>query len=365
MKRFIPLFLMLCLLLAGCSNWLDGSYHSVKPHEGQHGTSNDQMTAVASYTTLSRVLTNMVETGTETITLSLAHYDQLVIAQDMRRVIQEITEKNPIGAFAVDTISFELGTNSGEPAVAVTVTYRFDRNEISKIRKVSEREEFQKELENALCAYDPRLVLYVENNAKMDYTQWVEEYVATHPEKVMEQPQITTFCFPEEGEDQIIVMRFAYENSWDNLKNMQTQVKTLFKQAVESVRTLKTPMEKYEGLYRFLNDLNEDYRQETSITPAHSLLLNGVGDSKAIARMYTALCREAELECVTVTGTRDGEPWYWNIVECDGVYYHMDLTDCLENDSFLTAFDGDMAGYVWDYTAYPVCSEPEIPEPTA
>jgi len=146
---------------------------------------------------------------------------------------------------------------------------------------------------------------------------------------------------------------------------MQNQVKMLFDQAVDSVRTLETPMEKYEGLYRFLVDLNESYRQEPSITPAYSLLLNGVGDSKAFARMYTSLCREAELECVTVTGTRDGEPWYWNIMECDGLYYHVDLTTCLENGSFFTAFDGDMTGYVWDYTAYPVCSEPESPEPTA
>ena len=33
MKQFAVMILILCLLLSGCSTWLDGSYHSTKPHE--------------------------------------------------------------------------------------------------------------------------------------------------------------------------------------------------------------------------------------------------------------------------------------------------------------------------------------------
>ena len=249
MKRVILLLTAMCLLLAGCSTWLDGNYHSVNKHEEQHSPSTDQMTAVASYTALCRTLTTMVESGFESATLSVAHYDQLTIAQDMRRAIQYVTGTHPVGAFAVDTVSFELGTNAGEPAVAVSISYRFDRSEINNIKKVTDPEDFQEELEDALNAFNTRLVLYVENSAKMDYVQWIESYAATYPEKMIEPPQLKTFLFPEEGEDQIILFRFTYENSQETLKGMQSHVQTLVESAVKSVEDKDTPAEKQEGLY--------------------------------------------------------------------------------------------------------------------
>jgi hypothetical protein len=50
-----------------------------------------------------------------------------------------------------------------------------------------------------------------------------------------------------------------------------------------------------------------------------------VGDSRAFATVYAAMCRSAGLECMTVTGTRAGEPWTWNIILDNGGYYHVDL----------------------------------------
>ena len=94
-----------------------------------------------------------------------------------------------------------------------------------------------------------------------------------------------------------------------------------------------------------------DYTLETSITPAYSLLGHGVGDSKAFATVYAAMCRRADLECLVITGTRDGEPWTWNMVCDDGTYYHLDLLSSHRGFQELT--DNEMEGYVWDYSAYP------------
>ena len=81
--------------------------------------------------------------------------------------------------------------------------------------------------------------------------------------------------------------------------------------------------------------------------------------SRAFALVYAAMCREAGLGCITVTGTRAGEPWYWNIIQMDGRYYHVDLLQCYQVDWFEGKLDGDMSGYVWDYSAYPECKAPE------
>ena len=120
-----------------------------------------------------------------------------------------------------------------------------------------------------------------------------------------------------------------------------------------------------------------DYKMDTSITPSYSLLYHGVGDSRAFAEVYAAMCRQAGLECMIVTGTRDGAPWTWNMVRDGGEYYHVDL---LRNSgNFREYTDMEMTGYVWDYSAYPSCdtyyqetvapaaeapTEPEVQDPT-
>ena len=68
-------------------------------------------------------------------------------------------------------------------------------------------------------------------------------------------------------------------------------------------------------------------------------------------RMYT---RWAERHGFTYK-IMDAEPWTWNMICEDGVYYHVDLTQCKENGGFREKADADMKGYVWDYSAFPAC----------
>ena len=67
------------------------------------------------------------------------------------------------------------------------------------------------------------------------------------------------------------------------------------------------------------------------------------------------MCRSAGLECLTVTGTRAGEPWTWNIVPDNGCYYHVDLLRSSSGGQFRKMTDSQMTYYVWDYSAYPEC----------
>ena len=75
------------------------------------------------------------------------------------------------------------------------------------------------------------------------------------------------------------------------------------------------------------------------------------------------MCRRAGLEGSTVTGTRAGEAWYWNIIQDNGKYFHVDLLRCSETGSFEKKPDSRMSGYVWDYSAYPQCIRSAEEEP--
>ena len=178
----------------------------------------------------------------------------------------------------------------------------------------------------------------------------------------MEIPQVSQSDYGT-GRDRVLELIFTYQTSRDALRRMQSQVQPVFDAASLYVSGEGKDYQKFSQLYAFLME-RFDYKVEISITPAYSLLRHGVGDSRAFATVYAAMCRSAGLECMTVTGTRSGEPWTWNIILDDGCYYHVDLLRSNVNSQFQEYTDTQMENYVWDYSAYPVCIGTEAEEET-
>ena len=156
------------------------------------------------------------------------------------------------------------------------------------------------------------------------------------------------------GESRVVELIFSYQTSRDALRRMQAQVKPVFESAVLYVSGDGDEYQKFSQLYAFLME-RFDYKQETSIRPAYCLLRHGIGDSRAFAQVYAALCRDAGLTCMSVTGTRDGEPWTWNIIRDGEKFYHVDLLRCSADGKYREQTDEEMEGYVWDYSEYPAC----------
>ena len=189
------------------------------------------------------------------------------------------------------------------------------------------------------------------NYETLDIQQLVQNLSQTYPQSIMECPQTAMDTYGA-GSSRVVELTFTYENSNDALRQMRTQVGAVFDSSSLYVSGDGADSQKFGQLYSFLMD-RFHYTLETSITPAYSLLRHGVGDSRAFATVYAAMCRAAGLDCQIVTGTRDAEPWTWNLICDDGIYYHVDLTRCKEEGGFQEKAGGDMTGYVWDYSAYP------------
>lgn len=362
MKRFAAgMLAVLCLFLSGCSTWMDGSYVSITPHMKQNTSAEPGISSVADYDELVSALSGMVEYGTEDDVFFVVNYNQDRIAGDMLQAEYEIKNRNPIGAYAVEGISYEIGVNGGQSAIAVSIEYRRSRAEILRIQTVRDIDSASKAISAALNKFSTDLVLAVENYQSTDFEQLVYDYADENPDLVMEVPQVIVTMYPEQGETRVVEMKFTYQTSRKDLRNMQSQVQPVFDSAALYVSGDASAHEKYNQLYVFLME-RYDYKLQTSITPAYSLLRHGVGDCKAFAVVFGAMCRQAGLECLTVSGTREGEPWFWNIVQDDGLYYHVDLLRCADEGAFRELSDGEMEGYVWDYSAYPTCGQQDNPE---
>ena len=362
MKRtLLPLFFALGLLLGGCG-WLNGSFVSVTPHEAPKQVAHADTITAANYKDFLAALKQLVAAGTEVAAIHVEEYPEKALEVGVRRAVYNVMHNDPIGAYAVEDIQYEIGSSSGLPAVSIAVTYRHNSTELQRICRAVSIPQVQIIVANALESYEAGIVLLVGQYEDTDFSQFVQDYAREHPETIMEVPQVTQALYGT-GESRVVELIFSYQTSRDSLRRMQAQVKPVFESAVLYVSGDGDDYQKFSQLYAFLME-RFDYKLETSITPSYSLLRHGIGDSRAFAQVYAAMCRDAGLTCMTVTGTRDGEPWTWNIILDGEEYYHVDLLRCSERGKYRELMDEEMEGYVWDYSDYPACTGKPVPELT-
>ena len=369
MKRMCALLLLLCLLLTGCS-WFGGSYVNVVPHQEHSKTIMGQSLQATNYAQLVTILQDMVAQAAESAVIQLADLTTEETRAFMDAAAAYIRTEHPLGAYAVRKVTYEIGTSGTRPAVAVEITYSRSRVELRKVSRAKTMEEVSTLICGALESYADGIVIWAEEYEPMDFSQLVQDHAERYPEKIMEIPHVAYETYGT-GSQRVLELAFTYENSRDDLRDMQAQVQPVFDAAALYVSGDGTDYVKFSQLYAFLMK-RFDYNLETSITPSYSLLHHGVGDCRSFAVVYAAMCRMAGLDCQVITGTRNGQPWTWNLVKDRGRYYHVDLLLCTEIGIYWQYVDGNMVGYIWDYSAYPECpplildpgeTEPEETEP--
>ena len=350
-QRLGILVCVLCFLLCGCT-WMDGSYLSITPHQGQNSGFQLRDRTASNYLELRAVLEDMVKSGTENAVINVAGYRQDLVEEGIANVVLYTAKRFPLGAYAIEDISYEIGSAGGRPAVSINISYIHGRSEIRKIAEVADMREVREQVIAALNNCNDSVVLWVKSYQTSDLVQIVEDYAKENPNVVMELPQVAVGVYPDTGSNRIVEVKFTYETSRESLRQMQQQVRRVFASAQLYISADAELEQKYSQLYTFLME-RFDYQLQTSITPAYSLLNHGVGDCEIFASVYAAMCRQAGLDCQMVSGTKFGQSWYWNIIREDGVNYHVDLLRCSEEGQFQWLQDEAMEGYVWDYAVFP------------
>lgn len=355
LRKILPVLLAVSLLLGGCA-WLDGSYVSVTPHRVQTGSFSGEGLYAQSEMEFREILEQMVSSGKNSAVVYVGGLSQPEWDRVLARTSSYLRKTYPIGAYALESISLEQGITGGNAAVAVEAVYRHSSVDIQKVKTLMDMDDAVSAVRETLENCSPRAVFLVEKYQETDFSQLVQNIAQTYPDLVMETPRVEENIFGK-GSSRVVELVFTYENSRNDLRQMQSQVKPVFDAAALYVSGEGADFQKFGQLYAFLMERYE-YKIDTSITPAYSLLRHGVGDSRAFATVYAAMCRRAGLECRIVTGTRQGEPWVWNMVWDNGNPFHVDLLACSDAGIYRERTDGEMNGYVWDFSAYPPCEPP-------
>lgn len=346
------LCLCLCIGLCGCDLWMQGSYAHVSPHKMPDTNESGERIEVSSYQTLYQALCEIVEMGATGATVYYPNENKSTVQDYMESAVRQVSTANPIGSYAVEKITYQVGTKGGVQAVALQISYNRSFADIRYINRVTQMSEGIALIYDALAKCRPSATFYVEEYSQIDFVQLIKNYVDQNPNVCMEMPQVTVSNYPEVGKQRVIEVLFAYENSRDDLRAMQQTVATAFDSAMLYVTQNAKDTEKCGELYRYLVLHYDPDGLSTSITPAYSLLQYGVGDSKAYATVYAAMCRKADVECSVVVGTKDGKPYYWNAVKEGDGYLFIDFLQCARQGTFAMYTKEQMRNYVWDYSNY-------------
>lgn len=347
----------LCLLLSGCDFWMNGSYSSVTPNMGNTTPVHQQDGEIQSYEDLKERIVETVELGIQKVTFSASKFETDELERYMNQITESVMQSDPIGNYAVEQISYDVGSSGGRQAIGVNITYRRSKSEILGMPLASDMDEAVTLIQEALANCDAGIVVRVEAYETLDIVQMIQSYAERNPHICIEIPQVSVSTYPDSGVDRVVEISFIYKNSREVLRSMQQTVQDSFAAAQKTLRQGDTALQKLSKLYVYLMGRHEN-TVGTSITPAYSVLRYGVGDSKAFAEVFAALCRWVGLDCEAITGTRNGEPWCWNAVCIENNYYYLDLIQCWSNQVYQLKPFNLMTGYVWDYSAYGEDSPP-------
>lgn len=368
MGRFVAVVLCVALAfgLTACDPLVKTEHLSVTPHiEAAVPSSTEEISnspsVVSHRMELRGAVLSFIRDWTEQGVIYVRNYSG-DIAADLEETIHYATHEDPIGAYAVDYVDAELNGNGEEGSVNMSIVFRRSAAEIDAIVTVSSNTGAYDRIRQALSAFDVSLTLRIRNYQEADFARYIYDYCLDHPAIVPVIPNLSAQVYPEEGESRILELHFAYPVAREELRLIQSEVQTIWNSASSYVRSGKNAQEQAQLLCRFLST-----RFSYSITdtfpqmPAYELLCRGKAHSYSFASVFYAQCLSVGLDCELVSGSRNDAPHYWNLLQIDGQYYHIDLLRSLEQGQtellLLTSQELIQEGYSWQPEAYPPAVE--------
>lgn len=347
----------LSLLLSGCSSLLARSYTSVTPHSATPPAEGDSsILRVENYQELVNALIYLISLGEEEGTVRMYNYDQDV-EQSLSNACLEVVQEDPLGAYSVDFIRYDVTPIVSYYEAAVEITYRRTREQVAAIVDATGTAAIRSELSEALSEFSSEVVLrisYFEEDSEY-IRQLMREAYLSNPASALDFPDAQITMYPETGQRRIVEVLLTYHQSRQTLESRRNSLQR------EADRLLTQAGVQEDVLSQLVRLVRQTCSyQEGGGSTAYDALLEGTADSQGMALALALLCQRTQpaLSCTVVDGQMNGVSHLWNVVQTAGGYRHVDLTQPGE-PVFRTDQEMAAAGYTWDSERVPVCAAEE------
>ena len=160
-RRALALLTAAALTLTGCSSLLEQEYTYITPHNAATTAEGDPSVLRAdSYQELVNALIYFISTGTEKGTVRL-YMDGEDLDASLDAACLEVSKEDPLGAYAVEYITFSLSSVVTYSEATVNITYRRTKEQVSSIVQATGITAIRSELAEAMSAFQPECVLRI------------------------------------------------------------------------------------------------------------------------------------------------------------------------------------------------------------
>lgn len=337
-------------ILTGCSILLERDYSHITPHNPAPTTEGDPSTLRAdSYQELVNALIYFIATGTEKGTIRL-YMDSDQIEADLEAACLEVVQEDPLGAYAVEYIKYGLTSVVSYSEAAIHLTYRRTKSQINSIIQATGVTAIRNELSTSMASFQPECVLrisYFDEDESLIH-QLAQQAYHNAPDSALGMPEVQVTIYPSSpsgGKQRIVEILLTYPLDPGELEHQKADLDRWL-DALSTQFMLSSSGPLLDAAHAL--STSGSYDPEGGST-AYSLMTEGRANSEGFALAMAALGQRFGLGCQVVSGTRDGQPHFWNVVQTTTGRQHLDLTAPAGDDFHLyTDQELSQLGYQWD-----------------
>lgn len=292
----LGLALALLLLCPSCARMLQRD-HLVTWEHVENPPREDTAYRVETYPALVSALGSYVEAGMEAGALRVPTTYAGDLRVDLEKARRHMMGEDPLGAYALEDVSFHISRIIAYYEVELTLSYRVDASQLDP-PKCRTQGELQGRLADLLQNFDTSATLYL-TACPQEAEAYVSEalqaaYDAT-PQAAMGLPELELTLYPDTGTRRIAEVELRYPLSLASLQRRAAQAR-----ARAEILLAQTPDRSPQGLYDALRGACE-FDSEGGGAISDVFLLGRAGQ-EGLAHGYQLLCQLADVPCSLVRG---------------------------------------------------------------
>lgn len=344
------------LLSSGCSMMLNRDYISVTTHNTTSPTTEgDPSTLRAeSYQEVVNALIYFINQGVETGTIRL-YMDSDDIEAELENACLEVVQEDALGAYAVDYMKYSVNSVVTYNQAEVQIFYRRTKEQIASIASVTGTTAIRNELRSALSTFQSEQVLRVSyfDGDSDSISKLVQQAYYSNPGTALGIPETEIHIYPENGRQRIVEILLTYPLTRQELEKRR-ELLELNLSNLHQIFSLSQKKDRFLSAAQTI--LMTGGYKPTGGNTAYDALLNGGADSEGLALAMAFFCQSLGLPCQVVSGEKAGHSHFWNAVETDSGWRHLDLTALDYSSPYFIDEEAVAQGYSWDNTSIPKCS---------
>ena len=355
-RKATTLLTVICMIacLSSCALY-DKEYVAVNDYviSSPDLSKNEGRITTANLSELKRAVENAVEMGEKEVNIIFPENYSGDVSQDLAEACWQVRSQNALCAYCVDNISYELSKIVNYYEATLSVSYADTGVPFDKIYQMQYATGISDLIKKTMESGEKKLVILIKNSSYTaeSIASMVSDIYLKNPISLPKEPSVNIQLYGGTGNQKLYNMTFNYGMSDEKLILEKEELSFInpFNDVYE------TDNEKFKAVAEYIRG-NIAIGDDSTI---YSALVNGEGNSKALALSTVALCNKIGLDSAVVEGQKNYNDRLWNLIKIDGSYYHFDPYDFLESDTdrIYLKSDSDMwNSYRWDTSSYPKCS---------